>query len=397
MNTTADARDQKIQSLTNEVEALRQRVQQLEALEVLQEKAEEELLKFNSELTAVYLALPDTILRVDDQGLITDCKTNAQHTWGELSADENPPPWYHDRFAERIRAEIGTVRENGQQTIFQYEMKGIPDPCWYEVQAYTFLHNQVILVLRDITVQKQAEEHSVLLKQERKITEVLQNFINVIAHDFKTPLSIIQTSADLIVRIPDHQRQLDHTSKITSQVARLSRMIDNILIMSRLETASELQMVLGSVNSITNHIQLRYQQLAAARNLHFVYAPAHTLDAVLINRNELLVAIEKLLENALLYTPAGGEIRLSTYREGNDIVVEICDTGVGISREDLPYIFERFFRADRARSMSTGENGLGLTIAQRVVTLHSGTIRVKSTEGSGSCFAIHLPIRSQST
>ncbi len=387
-----DDQAEKVQDLMKEVEQLRQRVQELQSLELLQQKAEEELLKFNFELTAVYMAIPDTVLRVNSQNVITDCKTNLPYHWDALAADPHPPDWYHPNLAAHLQAEIETVRQSGQEGMSEYMVQRTPEPCWYEVRTFAFLQDQVIVVLRDISAQKQAEERSTLLEEERRITELLQKFIVVIAHDFKTPLTIIQNSADLMVRISDPQRQLHHANTITGQVARLTRMIDNFLIMTRVETVSQLTLTTGSINALTSGIHSRYQPLAEARNLRFVYAPADRLESVPMDRNQLLIAIEKLVENALFYTPANGEIRLSTFRDGPDAVIEVCDTGIGVSTDDLPLIFDRFFRADRARSLATGENGLGLTIARRIVELHGGAIHVTSTEGSGSCFRIRIPV-----
>ena len=173
------------------------------------------------------MAIPDTVLRVNSQNVITDCKTNLQYHWDALAADPNPPDWYHPNLAARLQAEIETVRQTGQEGLVEYKVQTTPDPCWYEVRTFTFVQNQIILVLRDISSQKQAEERSALLEEERRITELLQKFIVVIAHDFKTPLTIIQNSADLMVRIPDPPRQQSHANTITGQVARLTRMIDN--------------------------------------------------------------------------------------------------------------------------------------------------------------------------
>lgn len=105
--------------------------------------------------------------------------------------------------------------------------------------------------------------------------------------------------------------------------------------------------------------------------------------------HQVLVA---LIDNALKYTPYDGSVTLSLTTEKNDAVLTISDTGIGILPEDLPYIFERFYRADRARSRDRGGSGLGLTIVQEIIQEHAGTIEVESIPGRGSNFTLRLPL-----
>jgi len=99
-----------------------------------------------------------------------------------------------------------------------------------------------------------------------------------------------------------------------------------------------------------------------------------------------------LIDNALKYTPYEGSVTLSLTTDKNDAILKVSDTGIGILPEDLPYIFERFYRADRARSRDRGGTGLGLTIVQNLVQEHEGNIEVESTPGRGSTFTLRLPM-----
>ena len=99
-----------------------------------------------------------------------------------------------------------------------------------------------------------------------------------------------------------------------------------------------------------------------------------------------------LIDNALKYTPYEGSVTLSLTIDKNDAILKVSDTGIGILPEDLPYIFERFYRADRARSRDRGGSGLGLTIVQNIVQEHAGTIEVESVPGRGSTFTLSLPV-----
>ncbi|NLA54085.1 MAG: cell wall metabolism sensor histidine kinase WalK, partial [Clostridiales bacterium] len=108
--------------------------------------------------------------------------------------------------------------------------------------------------------------------------------------------------------------------------------------------------------------------------------------------SKLRQVIYNLIDNAMKYTQDGGLIALSVTREGRDIILTVNDNGPGIKSENLPHVFERFYRIDKARSRDSGGTGLGLSIVRQIVTLHGGTIRAISEEGKGSTFIVNLPI-----
>jgi signal transduction histidine kinase len=102
--------------------------------------------------------------------------------------------------------------------------------------------------------------------------------------------------------------------------------------------------------------------------------------------------LDNLINNAIRYTPTGGRIELSLHCTGNEAVITVADTGQGIAPEDLPHIFDRFYRADKARTRAAGGTGLGLSIVKWIVDAHHGRVEVESTLGEGSTFRIHLPV-----
>ena len=100
-----------------------------------------------------------------------------------------------------------------------------------------------------------------------------------------------------------------------------------------------------------------------------------------------------IIENAIKYTPNGGTVTVSLHKSGRDAVLDISDTGVGIPPEDLPHIFDRFYRVDKARSRDTGGTGLGLSIVKQIVRLHAGSVNVQSEVGKGTTFTVQLPVK----
>jgi two-component system sensor histidine kinase BaeS len=105
-------------------------------------------------------------------------------------------------------------------------------------------------------------------------------------------------------------------------------------------------------------------------------------------------AVTNLITNAINFTPSGGEIAIDVYGRGEDVVIQVADSGIGISEEDLPHIFDRFFKSDPARSGEKGGTGLGLPITKKIVEAHGGTIEVESVLGEGSTFRLVLPLKS---
>ena len=108
---------------------------------------------------------------------------------------------------------------------------------------------------------------------------------------------------------------------------------------------------------------------------------------------KLQQVIYNVIDNAIKYTPRGGEVETTLTRSGRRAVIRIADTGIGIPAEDLPHIFDRFYRVDKARSRATGGTGLGLSIVKQIVQMHGGDIRASSTEGKGTTFEIELPVQ----
>jgi PAS domain S-box-containing protein len=247
-------------------------------------------------------------------------------------------------------------------------------------------------ISHDITHRKLKEEQALELARERERVKMMTSFTKDAAHDFRTPLSTINASVYLLLKSTDTAQRERHGHTIDEAVMRLTRLLDGLITMTQLDSLNELDMHVVDVNELVESVV----NTTSAEASHAMLKPTLDLDKTIQwvcgEAYELRQAIRNLIDNALLYTPADGAINIRTFQSGDNTVLEVRDTGIGISPEDLPRIFDRFYRTDTARSSETGGIGLGLSIAKKIIELHEGRLEVESELGKGSVFRVYLPV-----
>ncbi|MCA0456983.1 MAG: PAS domain S-box protein [Chloroflexi bacterium] len=249
-------------------------------------------------------------------------------------------------------------------------------------------------ISRDVTERKQLENQTLRLLAEQERVEVLQRFLTDMSHDFRTPLSIINSSV-YFLRRENISRDLfsEKINNIEVQSDRMLKLLDDLLEMGQLDQKGvTYNFTPENANDIIQKIAEGFQSLATLKHQTLTFKPATGLPKTNIDVVKISRAIINLVQNAINYTPQGGSIQLSTGFSRDYIEVIVSDTGLGISANDLPHIFERFYRADAARSIATGGSGLGLPITKQIVHGHEGTISVHSELDKGTSFTIQLPI-----
>lgn len=261
------------------------------------------------------------------------------------------------------------------------------------------LHNEhggiigLVCISHDLTERKQAEEQRLQLQLEREKVQMFNRFIGDASHDLRTPISILMTSLDLLKKITSPEGQARHIAKLEMATNHIRRLIDNLFTLLRLDMVEEkFQLVPAQVNQIVEIVYDKQRPGAASRQQQILLRLETNLPQLMLDVPQLIAGLQHVVENAIHFTPEGGQIIINTCAETDYVLIEVCDTGIGIKPEEIPLIFERFYRADKARSISTGSSGLGLTIAQKIVKMHGGQIEVESTIGVGSTFRIRLPI-----
>jgi PAS domain S-box-containing protein len=252
--------------------------------------------------------------------------------------------------------------------------------------------NARITALMDVTERKLAEAQHMELALANQKAQILKEFLNTLSHDLKTPLSVINTSLYLLERATDPVNQKQRVAQIKAQAHHLEKLIQDILMASRLDTVPNLSFRQLDLNKIVRAVQAQFQSTAEQQALDLRAELDADLPPVLASEDELQRALLNLVENAVRYTPSGGKVAVRTYCANHEIVVEIADTGIGIDSADQAHVFDHFYRADKARATNTGGTGLGLAIVKRIVEMHAGTIDLESAPGKGSTFRVRLPI-----
>jgi signal transduction histidine kinase len=229
------------------------------------------------------------------------------------------------------------------------------------------------------------------------IMEQQRDFVANASHELRTPLTTIKLRVEALLGGARHDQAIADRflSEIESEVNRLSTLIDGLLTLSHVESRPDtLRMDKVDLSFLLGEAVSTFWPRAEATNVALTLNVAPQVPAVKASAPQIRQAVDNLLDNALKYTAPGGIITVSCRPMNEQVAVSITDNGQGISTADLPYIFERFYRADKARSRSGGPggSGLGLSIVHSIITAYSGQISVDSQEGKGTTVRFTLPV-----
>ena len=216
-----------------------------------------------------------------------------------------------------------------------------------------------------------------------------------VSHELRTPISLIRTEAEIALRRSrDDAEYREALRHILLEAERTSALVEEFLSLARADSGGEtLRIASVDLSTIVRELSEQWRELMAARNLAFTCEVTHEEITVLGDRNALQRLLTVLLDNAAKYTPAPGTVELRLELRGELATIRVSDSGIGIALEDQPKIFDRFYRADRARSRNLQGAGIGLAIAHWIVQQHKGSIAVQSSPSRGSTFLVQLPLQ----
>ncbi len=242
----------------------------------------------------------------------------------------------------------------------------------------------VIAVLHDMT-------------KEKEISQMKNDFVSHVSHELKTPLAAITAYSEMLVdgEAADEKMREEFYSIIQSQAQRLNRLIEDILNVSRIESGLiKIHKKPVSTALIIHDATQMIKSYAAEKDIMVEKQTAIVFDQVNADKDMISQVIINLLSNAVKYTPKGGKITINSEVDESENVarVSITDTGVGIPPEDLPYVFDKFYRVEKNKEVAKG-TGLGLNLVKQIVEkVHQGRVFVNSQVGKGSCFGFELPL-----
>lgn len=237
-----------------------------------------------------------------------------------------------------------------------------------------------------------AMEINILTDRLQTTEEVRRRFVSDASHELRTPLASIRLLADSILHNEaiDPQMTREFVSDICAESERLSRITERLLSLSKLDSLPAPVAEPVAIHRIIERILQNLELVAEEANISLRYQPEES-HYILCTGDKLHQICYNIIENAVKYTPSGGFVQIDTNIEGNEVQIEIMDNGLGIPPEDLPKIFNRFYRVDDARSREAGGTGLGLAIVRDTVRAYGGWVEARNNAPSGTIFTVGLP------
>lgn len=349
-----------------------------------------------SHLNNVLDNMNNGVMLIDQQGRIVLLNRMAEDILGfsaaELIGRQYEETYQHNELIRLIRECMNTNEHIRDDLLFYYPEERVLEANLVPISEND-QNNGIVIVLHDITA-------------IRRLERMRSEFVANVSHELRTPITAIKGFAETLISgaMDDKETAMAFLQIIHDESNRLNRLIEDTLALSKIESKlAPMQFAPVDMEMfMTNTIEM-VRQVADTRSIKieqviegklFMEADEDRLRQIMIN----------LLSNAITYTPERGTVKVivEPFTDGEHTAIEdemiriiVKDTGIGIPKKDLPRIFERFYRVDKARSRSSGGTGLGLSIVKHLVELHNGTVRVESTVGVGTSFIIEIPMIQQ--
>ncbi len=358
-------------------------------LVLLAKKGEEATAKANEEknkIETILQNMTDGILAFDVNGKLIHFNNEAQRLLGRKYLDDIT----FDRFFKELNANItlGDILYVKNETEEEIERTIKVDEQFLTLGFATFtLENKtggIIVIIHDIT------------KQER-LEKSRREFVSNVSHELRTPLTTIKSYAEMLSDTPDADVELRtrFLGTITSEADRMTRMISDFLTLSQLDENQAYMKHIDEIDvrALVDNIIERNIFTAKKKNIELKHRRINKTPKIMGYRDGLDRVITNIVTNALKYTRDGGTVTVYTSKVYKDIQIKVADTGIGISDEQLPKIFDRFFRVDKARSRDRGGSGLGLAIAKQTIeSFFGGKIKITSELNVGTEVTITIPV-----
>ncbi len=261
--------------------------------------------------------------------------------------------------------------------------------------------NRIVTVKADVIgadLPKGAVLTSHDISELRRLERIRREFVANVSHELKTPLTVIQACADTLSEgaIEDPEAAEKFLRRIDEQSIRLAELINDMLDLGRIEASTDvLEVESVDLGQVLRECVYQREGIASSKQISLTLEMSPPPFSIHADATSVRTLIGNLADNAIKYTPSGGSVTLELDRNqsANEAILRVRDTGIGIAREHIKRIFQRFYRVDSARSRASGGSGLGLAIVKHLAQQLDGTIEVESTPDVGSTFTVRLPVR----
>lgn len=241
---------------------------------------------------------------------------------------------------------------------------------------------------------RMSEQLGESFERERRMEAARRDLVAAISHDLRTPLAslraMLEAVQDGVVRDPD--TVASYQDRMHGQIDRLSRLVDDLFELSRLESGAPLALMSVDLPELIEETAAGFRPAADGAGVALGVEVAPGIGACTLDPTQIQRVLVNLIGNALRHTPAGGSIWVRAARAGRGLTIDVADTGAGIRDEDLPHVFDRFYRGEPSRSRETGGTGLGLAISRAIVQAHGGHISAQNAQPNGAHFSFDLPV-----
>jgi signal transduction histidine kinase len=392
---------------------LRLNLAKLEQTVVKQKCTEEALLSSVATNRALLNAIPDLMFRINRDGVFVNYQAPKESQLFLYEADflgKKVQEVLPSSIAQPFLDGMEQARQTGELQVLEYQWSWQGNTSYWEARLAVCEGNEIVAILRNITERKQVEDElRDTIKKEKELNELKSRFISTASHEFRTPLTAILGSAELLECYSDkwsEEKKQVHFERIYSRVKHMTQILDDVLLVGKAEAGKlefnpapmnvlefchglveELQLSTGCQHTILFTSQGSGCQSQSCADLSLC-------TSVALDEKLLLHILSNLLSNALKYSPVGSTIHFILTCLDRHLEFQIQDQGIGIPEEDQPRLFEAFHRANNASKFPG--TGLGLVVVKNAVDLHGGSITVNSQMGVGTTFTVTLPLTTSS-
>lgn len=372
---------------------------------------EKRLRKKTEEIEKIFEALPDLYFRIDSKGIILDCKVGI-HSDFDVVTKECIGHLLEDEVPQEVKLffnkSIDEVFETNNLIEKEFSFKEKGKLKHFESRLIPLTTEDIIIIIRDISKmklteksKKKAEENIKLLSKAMEYERLRTEFFANISHEFRTPINVILGAIQLMDIYLSGMHDLKYSGKFINlnksmrqNCYRLIRLVDNLIDITKIDSGFlELNLKNYDIVKIVRDINSSISEFVKLKSLNLELCCNIDEKVIACDPDKIERILLNLLSNAIKFTKAGDKISVNLTQEKNELIIGIKDSGIGIKKENLEIIFERFRQVNKSLTRENEGSGIGLSLVKLLVEMHEGTIEVKSEYGKGSEFTVKLPIK----